>query len=139
MLLCRKQISARDRDRLTDWLQRTADAPMPYQAELDSLRALVRRGEVIPPDGVPPDMITMNSRFVLRDPDTGEQRTCMLVYPAQEAPAVGRISVLSPMGQALLGAHVGEEVAWVSTSGDPQVAIVDRIVYQPESAGHLHL
>jgi regulator of nucleoside diphosphate kinase len=75
----------------------------------------------------------MNSRFVLKYVSTGEWGRYALVYPEEEATYQGRISVLSPMGMALLGAHVGEEVCWTSSAG-PEVAKVQRLLYQPEAA-----
>ena len=77
----------------------------------------------------------MNSRFALRDHDTGETISYTLVYPEEEAVHEGKLSVLSPMGMALYGARVGEEVCWTSAAG-PQVATVTKLLYQPESAGH---
>jgi regulator of nucleoside diphosphate kinase len=61
-----------------------------------------------------------------------------LVFPGEETPGQGKLSVLSPMGMALLGARVGEEVAWMSAAG-PEVAVVKNVLYQPEAAGHYHL
>jgi regulator of nucleoside diphosphate kinase len=86
-------------------------------------------------DELSDDVITMNSRFVLRDEHTGETIIYTLVYPEEEAPHDGKVSVLSPMGMVLYGAKVGEEVCWMSSSG-PQAATVRELLYQPESAGH---
>ena len=80
-------------------------------------------------------MITMNSRFALRDEHTGDTICYTLVYPEEEAPRDDKLSVLSPMGMVLYGAKVGEEVCWMSAAG-PQVATVEKLLYQPESAGH---
>ena len=64
--------------------------------------------------------------------------TYSLVYPDQAAPAAGKVSVLSPMGMALFGARVGDQVCWVSAAG-PEVGRVRQIFYQPEAAGRRHL
>jgi len=77
----------------------------------------------------------MNSRFALRDERTGDSICYTLVYPEEDAPHDGKLSVLSPMGMVLYGAKVGEEVCWMSAAG-PQVATVEKLLYQPESAGH---
>ena len=72
-------------------------------------------------------MITMNSRFELRDEHTGETICCTLVYPEEEAPHDGKLSVLSPMGMVLYGAKVGEKVRWMSDAG-PRVATVKKLL-----------
>ena len=64
---------------------------------------------------------------------TDEQICYTLVYPEEDAPHAGRISVLSPMGMVLLGARVGDEVCWNSSVG-PRAARVARLLYQPEAA-----
>lgn len=126
-----------DQRGLATLIKRESRSWTSYSPCIDPLRAQLRRARVVSPTEVPADMITMNSRFALKDPD--DNVICyMLVYPDSEATQQGRISVLSPMGRALFGARVGEEVFWIGHSG-PQVAVVKRLLYQPESSGHFHL
>jgi regulator of nucleoside diphosphate kinase len=130
--------SDQDRSRLINVVDRARESWLALAPRLDRLRRDLGRAPAVPPAEVPPDVITMNSRFALHDPRSGETISYTLVYPESAAPAQGRISVLSPMGMALLGARVGENVAWVSWAG-PAAGTVRRILYQPEAAGHRNL
>lgn len=131
MLLCRKQLPSQDRRRLTQTLQQLSSSRFEYSAAVDALRTLLRRSEDLPGEDVPGDMITMDSRFIVSHADTGEHRTYALVYPEQEAPWLGRVSVVSPMGLALLGAREGEDICWLSATV-PEVVRVERVLYQPQ-------
>ena len=87
---------------------------------------------------VPEDVVTMNSSLILLDPASGRERLCTLVYPGFLSGAPDHISVLSPLGTALLGARVGETFSYESGGVEKRAAVVD-IVYQPEAEGHAHL
>jgi regulator of nucleoside diphosphate kinase len=134
MLLCRKVVSEQDNERLVAAIDRARSSWLTYAPYLDSLRSELRKARPVPPAGVPQDMITMNSRFAVLDPRTGESICYTLVYPEDEAREQGKLSVLSPMGMALFGARVGDEVRWISSDG-PEVARVRNLLYQPEKAG----
>ncbi len=82
---------------------------------------------------MPEDVITMNSSVVLLDLDTGSERLCTLVYPGYFSGAPDRVSVLTPLGTALLGARIGTEIEYESsTKGHRRVQVTD-IVYQPRA------
>lgn len=87
---------------------------------------------------MPDDVITMNSRFAVWHGHSDETVCYTIVYPDEESAQCGKISVLSPMGQALLGARAGDQVFWISTDG-PVTARVRRLNYQPEATGHHRL
>ena len=127
-------LSANDRERLTPVVERARSSWLTYAPYLEQFRAELRRSRVIPPSEVPGDVITMNSRFALSDARGDGPRCYTLVYPEEESPQLGKVSVLSPMGAALLGARVGEEVCWTSTDG-LESATVQRLLYQPEADG----
>lgn len=130
-------------------------APTMTQFDLDRLEALSDRlGQKHPPpptlgalerqldsavvvksEEVPRDVVTMNSRVRVRDLATRETLDVTLVFPALTALEQGRVSVLAPMGLALLGAREGEVVEWLTPRGTRR-ARVERVVYQPEAAGH---
>lgn len=132
MNLNRSTLSAIDQKRLMAEIETAQHRWVSYVPQLDVLRAVVHRSRALPPAQMPPDVITMNSRFLLENMLTGEWRAYALVYPAETAIMRGRISVLSPAGTALLGARVGQEVSWKSTAG-VEVARVQKIVHQPEA------
>lgn len=84
---------------------------------------------------VPADVVTMSSRVLLQDSRTGRQHALTLCYPPDAEPAVGFVSVLSPIGSALLGLRVGDTARWFTPSGEESAAEVLAILYQPESNG----
>lgn len=131
------QITAADRQRLLELIsswasRRDHDAADALADELD-------RAEVVPPDQIAGNVVTMNSRVVFQDDDTGEKREVSLVYPKDSDPAQGRISVLAPIGTALLGLSVGQTIDWPLPRGRTRRLRIVQVVYQPEEAGHLHL
>ena len=134
MLMAKRIVSANDRERLIPLLDRARNAWVTYAPYLDLFRAQLRRSRALRSADVPSDVITMNSRFALSDPHEEGSISYTLVYPEEDALRLGKLSVLSPMGMALLGARVGDEVFWISTDG-PRVATVQRLLYQPEADG----
>lgn len=96
------------------------------------------RAEVIPSKQAPPDLVTINSKVRLTDLGTGESLVYTLVFPHDADYKEGRISILAPLGTALLGFRVGDVVDWRMPVGDRRLRI-DEVLYQPEAAGHYHL
>lgn len=84
-------------------------------------------------DGVPADLVTMNSRVVVRDLTSGQVGTYTLVFP-HAADEAGQLSVLSPMGTAILGFSCGDTIEWPGPGGRLRLRI-EAIEYQPEAAG----
>jgi regulator of nucleoside diphosphate kinase len=136
MLMTKRIVSADDRERLIPVVDRARNSWLTYAPYLDLFRTELRRRRAVPPTQVPGDVITMNSRFELSHPRGDGAITYTLVYPEEEAPHFGKVSVLSPMGTALFGARVGEEVIWISSDG-PEIATVRRLIYQPEAHGNV--
>lgn len=88
---------------------------------------------------VPPDLVTMNSTVVFEDVETGQQRQVTLCYPDEANPDSGRISVLAPIGSALIGLAEGQTIAWPVPGGRTRHLRIVAVPYQPEAAGHFHL
>jgi regulator of nucleoside diphosphate kinase len=80
----------------------------------------------------------MNSEVVYEDFATGARRTVRLVYPKDADASRGWISVLAPIGSALLGLRVGQEIEWQLPTERRRLFVVE-IRYQPESRGDFHL
>ena len=135
MFMHNELTSISDKERLLQAVNRTLDSWVTYAPYLEFFRRKLRRSRTVSAEEVPHDVITMNSRFALRNDNTGETICYTLVYPEDAALHEGKLSVLSTMGVVLYGARVGEKVCWMSSEG-PQVATVRRLLYQPESAGH---
>lgn len=111
-------------------------------SDLRRLRALRIGGEferelesatIVPADAVPDDVVTMYSRVRYLDETTGERREAMLVYPDEAAPLRNRISVLGPVGSALLGRRNGQSVDCPLPGGASHRLRVLKLLYQPES------
>jgi regulator of nucleoside diphosphate kinase len=93
------------------------------------------RAIVVPRDQIPADVVTMNSRVIFENETTGERREVQLVYPREADIDAGKISILAPVGTALLGLRVGESIDWELPSGEKHRYRVVAILYQPEAAG----
>ena len=104
---------------------------------LTALETELRRARVVPAGKVPKDVVRMNSVVHLRDLDEREVEEYELVYPAEADPARDRISVLAPIGTAILGYRVGDVIEWPVPAGRRRLR-VEEVVYQPERAGALH-
>lgn len=106
--------------------------------DLRGLQSELLQARVVAPKEVPPDVITMNSKARLRDLETGEDVTYTLVFPDQANIEQGRISVVAPVGTAMLGHRVGDEFEWEVPAGSVRLR-VEEVLYQPEASGHYHL
>lgn len=102
---------------------------------LDLLESQLSEAEVVPAAGIDPDVVTMDSEVRVRDLDTSEVRVFRLVYPSGADAAAGRISVLAPLGMAVLGRAAGEEVLWRTPGGARRLRI-EGVLYQPERAAN---
>ena len=106
--------------------------------DLRGLQAELEHARVVTPADVPPDVITMNSKARLRDLDTGEEMIFTLVFPGEASIEHDRISVVAPIGTAMLGQRVGDEFEWEVPAGSVRLR-VEEVLYQPEAAGDFHL
>jgi len=106
-------------------------------AATESLQEELDRAVVVPHSEVAASVVTMNSCVVCRD-EQGATREIKIVYPQDADATSGRISVLAPLGRALLGARVGDRVDVVGR-GRSRSWTVEVIRYQPEAAGDYHL
>ena len=100
----------------------------------DKLEAELLRARVVPREKIPPDVVTMNSRVVFEN-ESGERREVTLVYPGSADIGAGKISVLVPIGTALLGLRVGQSIDWEGPGGAKQRYRIAAVPYQPEAAG----
>jgi regulator of nucleoside diphosphate kinase len=121
-----------DLERLLPVLNRY-DSPL-----TDALELELQRARIVAQAEVPADVVTMNSDVVYEDVATGVQRAIRLVYPKDADVATGRVSILAPMGAALLGVRVGQEIWWRVARGLKRVRVVE-LRYQPEAAGDFAL
>lgn len=83
------------------------------------------RADIVAPEHVPDDVVTMHAQVRYVDESTGEQRSVVLVYPDEADASHGRISVLSPVGAALLGLATGQSIEWTFPNGPRRLRVVD--------------
>ncbi|HET7562107.1 MAG TPA: nucleoside diphosphate kinase regulator [Rhodanobacteraceae bacterium] len=102
------------------------------------LRAEFDRADIVEPGDMPNDVVSMNSSADCVDESNGKHYTLTLVYPRDADADAGRISVLAPVGSALLGLRVGQGIDWPGPGGQTHRLKVTAIHYQPEAAGDLH-
>lgn len=124
-----------DLERLERLIDKTPANQFPSK---DILEDELERAEVVEPSKVPNTVVTMNStvRF-LELPNAGEFNLT-LVYP-KDSGKEGTISILAPVGVALLGLSVGDEFEWPNPKGKLLKVRIEEILFQPEHAGEMHL
>ena len=103
-----------------------------------SLRQTLEYAKKTSPEDIQEGIVTMNSRVLVREVNLNRESEITLVYPHDAAHGSRRISVLSPIGLALLGRREKDVVSWKVPSGTGSFEIV-KVTYQPEAAGHYHL
>lgn len=99
------------------------------------LDELLINADTVPSRQVPANVITMYTQFRLLDLQTKRRSVMALCYPKDAEPAAGFVSVLSPMGMALIGLKEGDEAHWMSPSRDELKAVIEKILFQPEASG----
>ncbi|MCO5105609.1 MAG: nucleoside diphosphate kinase regulator [Burkholderiaceae bacterium] len=117
-------------DRLLSRAQRAGD---------DTLHELLDDADVVSPRQVPADVVTMYTQVRVEDPRDGTQRKLAVCYPEDAEPGAGFVSVLSPIGTALLGRRRGETVAWTTPNGGLQTLRIVELLFQPEASGDFTL
>ncbi|MGL4859270.1 MAG: nucleoside diphosphate kinase regulator [Enterobacteriaceae bacterium] len=127
-------INELDAERLDVLLEQPAFA----ESEIaDKLKDELDRAEILSPQEIPADIVTMNSQVRFRDLLNGEEYVRTLVYPASLKDSAAQISVMAPIGAALLGLRVGSNIIWQLPNGETQIEVLE-ILYQPEAAGEFH-
>ena len=105
---------------------------------LNKLEVELDRAEVVDPKDIPMDAITMRSTVRLKDLGSRKEMIYSLVFPGEADVDEGRISVLAPVGTAMIGYRVGNIIEWEVPSGLRRLE-VEEVLYQPEAAGDYHL
>jgi regulator of nucleoside diphosphate kinase len=123
------QIAVGDMKRLRGVVERHAGGVQDAAAEM--LESELDRALVVPRNGLPRDVVTMHSRVLFEDVDTGERRELVLVYPEEADVQRSWISVLAPVGTALLGLSAGQSISWPVPGGRTRTIRVVSVVYQP--------
>lgn len=125
-------INELDAERIDRLLEQPAFASLPVA---DALNDELDRAQMCTPQNMPHDVVTMNSKVKFRDLTTGEVRVRTLVYPAQMTDSATQLSVLAPVGAALIGLRAGDTINWALPGGASTHLEVLELLWQPEAAG----
>ena len=128
-------ITSLDADRLYNLIESLPQNSIAGQAELE---AELARANVVAPNEVPPTTVTMNSTVKFIIESTNHEFELTLVYPKDLDSSGQKISILAPIGSALLGLSVGDEIEWPKPGGGALKVKLKEVLYQPERAGELH-
>jgi len=109
-----------------------------HEIHLKKLEEELNRGKVVKSKEVPKDAITMNSKVRLKDLDTQEEMIYWLVFPDDADIDQNKISILAPIGTALIGYRAGDVIEWKVPAGLRKLKVLE-VLYQPEAAGDYHL
>ena len=128
-----RTLTKHDHQRLQGFVRPAGErSAAPRKSVID---AVLDEADLVAPEEVAPDIVTMRSRVLVADVATGKKVELTLCYPQEADPSRGHISVLSPVGASLLGRRVGSMATWLSPDGVPNEAIVAALLFQPETAG----
>ena len=133
--MARRTIIITDTDRrtLAGLIAAARSRPGAREDDLKALEGELRRARIVPQSRMPEDVITLNSVVRLYDVDSGETETYTLVLPADADLSLGRISVLAPIGTAVLGYREGDVIEWPVPAGLRRIEVVE-VVHQPGRA-----
>ncbi len=110
------------------------DPPGAIQTIADRLDEEVARARIVPRSEVGSDVVTMNTRLIVEELISNARRIVTVVYPDEVDHEEGRVSILSPLGSALIGLRVGQTIEWPLRDAAPARYRVGAILYQPEAA-----
>lgn len=131
-------ITDTDRDRLERLLLGTRVWSSRDKEHLQALEEELDKAHTVGSRDIPGDVVTMRSQVRVKDMKSGTEMDLSVVFPSEADSEQGKISVLAPVGTALLGYRVGDAVEWKVPGGLRRLKI-ERILYQPEAAGDYHL
>jgi regulator of nucleoside diphosphate kinase len=97
-----------------------------------------KAAKMLPQEGISGNVITMNSRVLLKDLSNEREAVVTITYPQDADSREGKVSIFSPIGVALLGRQVGDVVSWRVPNGTGRFEVA-KIIYQPEAVGHYYL
>jgi len=128
-------ISSLDAERLEKLIDALPDTAFPGKKDLE---AELARAQIVAPKDVPPTVVTMNSTVRFEVESSHDEFQLTLVYPKDIDASGDKISILAPVGSALLGLSQGDEIEWPKPGGGVLRVRIKEVVYQPERAGEHH-
>ena len=131
-------ITTFDLERLEDLLAAAGEFNYRDRSDLEELEAELKEIRLVDSKNVPPTVVTMNSRVQLVDVEKNKPMVFTLTFPREADLERGKLSVLSPVGTAILGHSEGDVIEWRVPAGLRRIKIV-KLLYQPEAEGDYHL
>jgi len=131
-------ITELDLSRLTALIDSQKGSNLRDKDHLTGLEDELSRADVVASKDVPPNIVTMNSKVRLRDVKSGKTMERTLAYPRDARSADGTLSIMTPIGTAIIGYAEGDVIEWAVPGGLKRIKI-EKILYQPEAAGDYHL
>lgn len=132
-------ITSADRERLLKLIGKEREFNNTINREyLNNLEKELNNAKIVTSQQVPKNVVTMNSKVLLIDMDTCEEMIYTLVYPQEANLIEDKISILAPVGTAILGYREGDILEWKVPDGVVNLK-VEKILYQPEAAGDYEL
>lgn len=128
-------ITELDMKRLEELVQFASKSDKRKEEYLRELEEELDRAKVVPSEKIPKNVITMNSKVRIKDLDSEEEMIYSLVFPHSADINQNRISILAPIGTALIGYKVGDIIEWKVPGGVRKLK-VEEILYQPEASGN---
>mgnify|MGYP003624675186 CR=1 FL=1 len=128
-------ISSLDINRLYDVIE---SLPANSFAGKNELESELARANVVSPSEISPTIVTMNSTVKFVVVSTQKEFELTLVYPNDVDSSEKKISILAPVGSALLGLSQGDEIEWPKPGGGLIKVKIQEVTYQPERAGEFH-
>ena len=105
----------------------------------EDLQIELDRAKIVKPEEIPPDVVTMNSTVLFRIEPSNKEFSLTLVYPNDYDLSADKISILAPVGSALLGLREGDTISWPKPGGGVLQVRVLKVAYQPERSGDFQL
>lgn len=127
-------LSRLDADRLEQLLEAMGDKSFPASVELEKE---IARARIVEPTQIPPTVVTMNSTVRFKVTSSDAEFSLTLVYPKDADGSSDKISILAPVGSALLGLNEGDEITWPAPGGQPIRVRIIEVTYQPERSGDM--
>ena len=131
-------ITRTDQERLGKLIQLKEEFASDSKTHLEELKSELKRAVIIEPQAIPADVITMRSQVLLKDLSNGEEMICTLVYPDEADMLAGKISILAPIGMAILGYRENDQVEREIPGGIAMFK-VEKVLFQPEASGNFDL
>lgn len=131
-------ITAIDQERLQKLINEAKEFNPGNRDYLKNLERELKRAHVVASEKIPHNVITMNSKVLLKDLESAEKTIYTLVYPSEANLLENKISILAPVGTAILGFSEGDVIEWEIPDGQVRLE-VEKIIYQPEAAGDFDL